>query len=430
MQVKPSKYNYIFETKQGDWLLYNTLVGKKSCCRINPSDIEKYKSALFNVTLLSQNTAVLYDKQFLVNIDNKEELQSLEQQITNSETLNIIINPTEQCNFRCTYCYELFENGKMSNEIIELVIKYIESKIGKYKKLYVSWFGGEPLLAVETIEYLSTIFKEICKKNGVSYYSRITTNGYLLTPEIYKKLIKCNIFTYQITIDGTAHTHDSQRILKNGSGTYSIILKNLLSIKNIAHRRCGFVIRINFTKESIEDIPNLFLHDLINLIDDESFSFDIQVVSEWVEKTNETSIIENKTYRKALKNLLYLPINVNISNYYLEPLGSICSSVINDQVLISSNGDIKVCTMNKCVENFAGNIKFDYNEETFKSWRYKKEMCKTDKCSNCFFLPVCMNSHCPANGIIYKQSNACPKYYYNLDILLQLLDKNNTFSKL
>ena len=30
-----------------------------------------------------------------------------------SNYLNLIILPTEACNFRCTYCYETFENKKM-----------------------------------------------------------------------------------------------------------------------------------------------------------------------------------------------------------------------------------------------------------------------------------------------------------------------------
>ena len=35
-----------------------------------------------------------------------------------SNYLNLIILPTEACNFRCTYCYETFENKKMPRPVL------------------------------------------------------------------------------------------------------------------------------------------------------------------------------------------------------------------------------------------------------------------------------------------------------------------------
>jgi uncharacterized protein len=67
----------------------------------------------------------------------------------------LIFLVTEQCNFRCTYCYENFEKGKMSDDVIEGVIKYVEKRGPQLKNLNVHWFGGEPLLALDVIEKLS-----------------------------------------------------------------------------------------------------------------------------------------------------------------------------------------------------------------------------------------------------------------------------------
>jgi hypothetical protein len=36
-------------------------------------------------------------------------------------TLHLILLPTEQCNFRCTYCYEDFAIGRMERETINAV---------------------------------------------------------------------------------------------------------------------------------------------------------------------------------------------------------------------------------------------------------------------------------------------------------------------
>ncbi|HHT7803569.1 TPA: hypothetical protein ACT2HZ_001149 [Streptococcus suis] len=52
------------------------------------------------------------------------------------------------CNFRCKYCYEKFENIAMSRETEDAILRFAEEQLstGKYKFFKVAWFGGEPLL--------------------------------------------------------------------------------------------------------------------------------------------------------------------------------------------------------------------------------------------------------------------------------------------
>ncbi|WP_395315058.1 radical SAM protein [Streptococcus suis] len=95
------------------------------------------------------------------------------------------------CNFRCKYCYEKFENISMSRETEDAILRFAEEQLstGKYKIFKVSWFGGEPLLGYRTIQYLSEKFKEICYRLNVEYLAIITTNGYLLSLNKLKKLV-------------------------------------------------------------------------------------------------------------------------------------------------------------------------------------------------------------------------------------------------
>ena len=63
----------------------------------------------------------------------------------------LIILPTEKCNFRCTYCYEDFLIGKMPPAIERGVKALIDRRSDSLDRLEISWFGGEPLLAADVV---------------------------------------------------------------------------------------------------------------------------------------------------------------------------------------------------------------------------------------------------------------------------------------
>ena len=63
------------------------------------------------------------------------------------DKLELTLFPTEHCNFRCTYCYEDFSIGRMTPEIVNAVKRLIEIRSDDLHDLYISWFGGEPLVA-------------------------------------------------------------------------------------------------------------------------------------------------------------------------------------------------------------------------------------------------------------------------------------------
>ena len=136
--------------------------------------------------------------------------------------LRLILLPTEQCNFRCVYCYERFRREKMTAKTQAAIVKYIEDNIHKYNGLILNWFGGEPTEAMDVIENLSVKLIDVCKKNKKAYNAGITTNGYNLTYEIFKKLKKLHVTEYQVTIDGLASIHNAQRVMADGAPTFDV----------------------------------------------------------------------------------------------------------------------------------------------------------------------------------------------------------------
>ena len=51
----------------------------------------------------------------------------------------------------------------------------------------ISWFGGEPLLEMEVIDYVSQKVMEICRKAHKPYTAAVTSNGYLLSRTVQQR---------------------------------------------------------------------------------------------------------------------------------------------------------------------------------------------------------------------------------------------------
>ena len=238
-----------YEKFDGTLILFNTANAKYIC--VSPD-----MRGIFNTVYheLSANSDIekkimkrLIDDQFVVC--DKEASDNSTKDIGNGKVLHLTIMPTENCNFRCIYCFEHHKTNFMSQTTQDALVESVEI-IDGYESLFVNWYGGEPLLYIPTIEYLSKKLMGICSKKKKSYMASMTTNGYNLTYPTYLKMRLCNIVSFTVTIDGVKEDHNHYRISElNGGDTYSVIMNNLKEIKereksHLVH----FTIRTNFTK--------------------------------------------------------------------------------------------------------------------------------------------------------------------------------------
>src|ERR1043165_6340145 len=100
----------------------------------------------------------------------------------------LIILPTEKCNFRCTYCYEDFAIGKMKEPVQLAIERYLDRRIPGLAELRLDWFGGEPLVAHKIVRRLSSYASRLCSEHGVALQGAITTNAYLLDFALFEEL--------------------------------------------------------------------------------------------------------------------------------------------------------------------------------------------------------------------------------------------------
>jgi uncharacterized protein len=136
--------------------------------------------------------------------------------------------PTEQCNFRCTYCFEHFEHGRMKPSVVAGMKRLLDRRAAELALLEIDWFGGEPLLATDIVEEIQCHAQSLARRHsGLRLRSSLTTNGYLLDQSRMARLLELGVDYFHIAIDGPAEFHDRKRCLANGRGTFDRIWANL-----------------------------------------------------------------------------------------------------------------------------------------------------------------------------------------------------------
>ena len=145
-------------------------------------------------------------------------------------SLELYINPTEKCNFRCLYCYEDFAIGRMRPSVVSSVKRLIDRSIPSIKLLNLGWFGGEPLAAREVMLDISRHAHSACAAAGVRLAGSITTNAALLDLAFATELASLRQGNFQVSFDGDREKHDQVRRRKDGGGTFDTIWANVLAI--------------------------------------------------------------------------------------------------------------------------------------------------------------------------------------------------------
>lgn len=173
-----------------------------------------------------------------------------------SDSLHLILLPTERCNFRCAYCYEDFAIGRMRPETVLAVKRLIDRRLDDLRSLSVSWFGGEPMLARGVVEDISEhiVQARAERPNPFHYVADMTTNGYLLDNIRVERLADLGIRLFQISLDGPEALHDRTRLRADKKGTFAKIWHNLLAIRD-ANAPADVLLRVHLTPDNLSVMP-------------------------------------------------------------------------------------------------------------------------------------------------------------------------------
>lgn len=299
---------------------------------------------------------------------------------------------THACNHKCPHCFssaglplenelELDDAKKMVDQLVEMGMKLF------------TFTGGEPLLRKEfvlgLVEYLG--------KKGI--YSRLFTNGYLVTEELAVELKKRGLKELQVSIDGLEKTHDEFR------NTKSSFKGAVNAIRFAAKADLNTFVRITLIPKNVPELPELigFLETLkLTGIRVRPF------VSVGRGKNNRKYILTPDDYEEAFKFLTEKRRSSDINLQLLSPSfaflydkeidpaelkpvfkgkGCSCGS---DLAAISPDGMLKACGY---FSQKLGNVK---DESISDLWTNHEFVCKlrglskfNEFCMNCSYLTLC-----------------------------------------
>jgi uncharacterized protein len=169
----------------------------------------------------------------------------------------LIIMPTEKCNFRCTYCYETFEKGRMSADDAMAVSRAIARIAESAEHFSLSFFGGEPLMCSDLVVRFSREALAVRARLGASYGASITTNASYLTPDLIDDLLDAGVVNFQITLDGDEENHNRQRRTVKGDPTFQRVVASLRALAK-QPKKFECLLRCNVHAANADAVISLF----------------------------------------------------------------------------------------------------------------------------------------------------------------------------
>lgn len=274
--------------------------------------------------------------------------------------LELVLLPTEECNFNCLYCYETHPKGKMPSYVIEGIKNFITLRANSLATLNIVWFGGEPLLTKPIIQEIMLHALQTKKENpSLNLISTVYTNGYLLDRETSENLAQLGIGWFHVPLDGWGEQHDRTRKRANGGKTFDRIWSNLMMLHK-SSLDVQFRLRVHYSPQNWENLELLLdkLNDEFG--QDERFALYFRPISRWGSPNDH--LIEKCSLEKHEEISDSLQKMLNNSNMIAEvpDVPIVCYAAQANSFVIRSNGDIVKCAIPLDVpENLVGRIKED-----------------------------------------------------------------------
>lgn len=430
--MKSSRFNVEIplKEKEGDYLIFNTftdsrvVINEELKTAIQKAD-EKLPLNAEETNYLSQ----LKELGIMVNdtTDEEKELEYWFQKFKfDTSILSITLLLTYDCNMKCVYCLEegVIRNHYMSEKTGSLVVQWLLQKLKSVRPatLRLEFFGGEPMMNREGMLYIAKSLHNITSQKGIELELWVITNGVILPKEHIEEMVKYGLKGIKVTLDGDESAHNQTRILKNGKGTFKIIINNLLKIKELVPISIG----CNFDERNKKTIPALLDRLKKEGFEKEVESINCKPIFQNIENAGKTGKgqFDVCTYSDINKNdMIWLKREIKKKGFHTREGVSLgpCEAARENSYTIDPDGKIYKCSGFVGREKFKiGDLRNGLNEENTRFMT--TDFWRSDDCNGCKYLPLC-GGGCRSRAYIkYKDFNrfACELKYFKT-VLPELL---------
>ncbi len=167
----------------------------------------------------------------------------------------LCIHICHDCNLRCRYCFAdegayRSERAFMGLETAKRAIDFLIDNSGNRKILEADFFGGEPLMCLDTVERTVEYARRQGEKYGKKFLFTTTTNGVLLGDRA-QQFLNNEMENVVLSLDGRKEVHDAIRRTVNGKGSFDLCFKN---IKRFVEGRGdkSYYVRGTFTSKNLD----------------------------------------------------------------------------------------------------------------------------------------------------------------------------------
>lgn len=309
----------------------------------------------------------------------------------------ITLHVSNDCNLRCRYCYAGGGNYQLPRKLMnkEMASSFLSFCLKSFDEIDgIVFFGGEPLMNLDVIEYVCKEFVSSYKKGIISYIPKFSliTNGTILNDNVIR-IIQQYITTITVSIDGPKDVNDYNRRFADGNGSYAKISKFIREVK----AKTSICPEYEATYTSYHEEKGIEEIDLKSFFKRE---FDIN-----------GSVIREMNFEEFPKDYLNLIRGINSirqENGLSFPDGffSIINAIIykkrkemclvgDHTVAVSVDGEIYPCHLNTGMDKVSlGNIKgvnlFNSKEIYRNKFPYLQSIRKdNDACVNCWAQSLC-----------------------------------------
>jgi uncharacterized protein len=344
-----------------------------------------------------------------------------------ASSLTLTLAPTMLCNMECVYCFEGDERecrGKMQEDTMFNLWRFVENGVRKSGILSICWYGGEPLLAFDEIIRFSRTLLKIVERRRLQYTANIITNGTLMTLDSARALRNAGVNLAQITLDGPKEIHDRRRPTKGGSQSFEAVIQG---IRN-ASKYLKVHVRVNLDRQNVASFSSFveYLHES-GIIDFERVSIYPGYTRYFSSNPSNAAgshrsyarkwMLSNKQFGEeclGLEKLVSSKTGRRTSGLSLPKTINVCGALCLNSFLIRGDGEVFKC-WGECSDSkySCGNLNKGLDLFSLNTTRWLAlDLFDNKHCLACALLPVCMGGCAYTILNRYPMKERCSPFKY------------------